>query len=117
MVDDEEAVRNTIIAMLSCMGAQVSSAVDGLDALEHLDTAEQRPDLVLLDLSMPRLDGRATLKEIRQRSSDLPVLIMSGFSDQQATQEMAGQELQSFLQKPFTLDSLTAAIHACREQN
>ena len=117
VVDDEEAVRNTIIAMLSCMGAQVSSAVDGLDALEHLDTAEQRPDLVLLDLSMPRLDGRATLKEIRQRSSDLPVLIMSGFSDQQATQEMAGQELQSFLQKPFTLDSLTAAIHACREQN
>ncbi|MBL8933846.1 MAG: response regulator [Archangium sp.] len=101
VVDDEPLVRSTLRRLLVRDGYSVVEATDGQHALE-LFAELKRPDVVLLDLSMPRLDGAATFRELQKLDATLPVVLMSGYSEQDAVQHFLGEDLAGFVQKPFS---------------
>ena len=70
------------------------------------------PDLVLLDLTMPRMDGEQTFNELRRLRPDVRVVLMSGFNAHEAMLRFKGRGLASFLQKPFTIAALRTNIQA-----
>jgi PAS domain S-box-containing protein len=109
IVDDEVLVRMTLRRVLSREGFIVVEAGDGQEGVECVDR-EARVDVVLLDLLMPRLDGAAACREIRKRHPALPVVLMSGFSKDEAVRQFLGQGLAGFIQKPFTPAALLACI-------
>ncbi len=109
VVDDEEGVRLLISLLLEQAGYSVIPAAGGQEALAQLTQPEQAIRLVLLDLTMPELDGVGTFHAIRQARPDLPVILMSGFCEQEATVRF-GSGLAGFLQKPFQGPVLLAKV-------
>jgi two-component system response regulator MtrA len=109
VVDDDEAIREIIGIVLRDEGLEVSFARDGVEALE-IAAEQPHPALVLLDLMMPRLNGRAFVQELRSRQGlqAIPVIIMSGES--QAEQTAGGLGVAACLTKPVELDDLVAAV-------
>src|SRR5919106_3824439 len=75
VIDDDQSLLRSIRLSLFLEGYLVETAVDGIDGLEQVEASEI--DLVILDLQMPRLDGRSFFREIRSRGYDMPVLILS----------------------------------------
>ena len=70
-----------------------------------------RISLVLLDLTMPGMDGEETFRALRRISPTVPVVMSSGFTEQEITARVAGQGLAGFLQKPYSLATLQEKIH------
>ena len=110
VVDDEETVREVVARILSSLGYGVVLASDGLEAVQLFTREPKRFLLVLLDLTMPRLDGAQAFAEIRNANSTIPVLLMSGFSEQEATAHFSGKGLAGFIQKPFDIATLQRAL-------
>ena len=105
VVDDEQAIREFLDDVLTGEGYQVSTASDGQAALTQLAAAP--PDLVILDIMMPVLDGREVLKRMRADPalSHVAVLVMSAAADPGPL-----MSVDRFLAKPFDLDLLLSAI-------
>ncbi len=110
IVDDEEAVRATAAQMIAFYGFTVKQADSGQQAIDSLRQRGSRFDLVLLDLTMPGMDGYATFTALRQLQPDQRIVVFSGYTAQDAKQRFAGQNLNGFLQKPFSTDSLREAL-------
>ena len=110
VVDDDPALRKVCRRMLEQAGFEVVEAADGPAALEALQKAAAPFEVVLLDYTMPRMHGFDVLKAIRQTHPALPVILCSGYSQQQATQRFAEAGLSGFLQKPYGLQELLDAI-------
>ena len=109
LVDDEETVRTVGAELLEEMGFQVLTAEDGGQALE---VYRQHPDirLVLLDLTMPRMDGEQAFRELRQMDPQVQVILASGFSEYEVNQKFTGKGLVAFVQKPYRLAGLREAL-------
>jgi len=112
VVDDEDAVRRTVGRVLQVLGCKVLNAEDGTVAVEVVRTFENPIDLVLLDLTMPILDGVQTLRELRRIRPELPVILMSGFAEAHALAKFGEHRLSGFLQKPFTIDEVQRRVMA-----
>jgi CheY-like chemotaxis protein len=112
VVDDEPALRSTTRAGLESIGFDVVVAQDGEDALRRFDEHAEEVVLVLLDLTMPKLSGVEALRRLRERSSDLPVLCVSGYSPELVASEIYADPAARFLAKPYAFAELTAAIDA-----
>jgi CheY-like chemotaxis protein len=112
VVDDEETIRNTVTRMLRSLGLEPVLASDGREAVEIFRADPGRFTLVLLDLTMPHMDGEQTFAELRRLRADVRVVLMSGFNQQEALVRFTGKGLASFLQKPFTIDMLRATLQA-----
>ena len=110
VVDDEDSVRFVAAHMLKELGFESAPAVDGREAIETIRLAPDTFDVLLLDLTMPNLDGEQTLREVRRLRPDLPVVLMSGYSEQEATTRFGSAGPAGFLQKPFTHDELRAQL-------
>ncbi len=110
VVDDDPAVRDIARKTLTRLGYTVLCAQDGLEGLEVFDASDQPVAGVLLDLTMPRLDGARTLHELRKRAPLLPVLLTSGFSEQDAARNLGADCVAGFLPKPWGPRELAAAI-------
>jgi CheY-like chemotaxis protein len=110
VVDDEDAVRRTVSRVLKVLGCEVLLAEDGTVAVECLRDFRRPIDLVLLDLTMPILDGVQTLRELRRMRPELPVILMSGFAEAHALAKFGEHRLSGFLQKPFTIDELQRRV-------
>jgi CheY-like chemotaxis protein len=110
VVDDEPSVRNTVSQMLAAMGLKTVCAGDGREGVDVFRADPARFALVLLDLTMPRMDGAEAFAELRKLREDTPVVLMSGFNEQEALVRFAGKGIASFIQKPFTVDSLRAVL-------
>ena len=95
MVDDDPAIRHLLGSVLSSEGFLVRSANDGVQALVAIEEAE--PDLVILDLQMPVLDGRAVLAELRRQERPLAVLIVTALEARAVGREFGIPALE----KPF----------------
>lgn len=106
VVDDEERVRTFLSRALSGEGHEVAEAASGDDAIRQL--AETRPDLVLLDLVMPGMDGLAVLESINQDSSPPAVIVLSGIADVGARVAALERGAADFVAKPFHLSELLA---------
>lgn len=113
VVDDEERILNFLRVKLKALGYDVVTACDGLEALEQ--TQAQDPDLIVLDLIMPRMDGLEALKEIRS-FSPVPVIILSAKAADVDKIKGLGLGADDYLQKPFNPDELVARIEAVRRR-
>ncbi|TDU80848.1 PAS domain S-box-containing protein [Prosthecobacter fusiformis] len=112
IVDDEATIRMAGQAVLSHLGFQVDTAEDGMRGLEKILRQSFNYKVVLLDLTMPNLDGREVYKIVRERMPHLPIIIMSGYSSHQATDLMNDGGPTSFIQKPFTVDTIKEKLMA-----
>ncbi len=109
LVDDEVDVRDATGRMLEALGHEVALASEGVEALARFDAAQSGFDVVLLDLTMPGMDGIATLEQFRERAPELPVVLMSGYTEEDVRARM-GDERTTFLPKPFHLEWLAEAL-------
>jgi PAS domain S-box-containing protein len=110
VVDDEPIVRKTAMKMLESMGFRAIAAKDGQEAIELYGGQAEKIRAVLLDLTMPRMDGERTLRELRLLRPNVPVLLMSGFNEHETTRQFVGKGLAGFLQKPFKFENLRARM-------
>ena len=111
VVDDEDHVRHTAARLIAHFGFQVREADSGAAALAYFH-AGGAADLVLLDHSMPGMDGLATITELHKLMPALRVILFSGYSEDTARQRFRGQGITRFLQKPFSLDMLRDTLRA-----
>ncbi len=109
LVDDEETVRGIGTEMLEKLGFTVITAEDGWDALEKFKICANIA-FVILDLTMPRMDGEQCLRELRKLKPSLKIIVSSGFSDYEIAQKFAGERLAGFIQKPYKLSTLRAVV-------
>ena len=109
-VDDEESLRTTVGLALAREGFRVETFADGMEALGKFERA--LPDLAILDILMPRLDGLELCRRLRARSEHLPILILS--SKDEELDRVLGLELgaDDYLCKPFALRELVARVRA-----
>ena len=110
VVDDEETVRATVRRLLEHEGFRVLTAPDGRAGVEVFKEHASEIALVLLDMTMPHLDGSETYRELRRIRSDVRVILTSGYSEQEAVSKFAGKGLAGFLQKPFRIQELIALV-------
>jgi PAS domain S-box-containing protein len=110
IVDDEALVLSVCTAMVRRLGVQVLTAVDGADAVRVFRREGASISAVLLDMTMPRMDGLATLRELRLIRPDVRVILCSGFSEQEIAERFAGERLAGFLQKPYDLKGLKKVL-------
>lgn len=107
MVDDEEQFRATTRKLLTRKGFDTLLAGSGEEALEQL---EKQPDVVILDIKMPGMDGHETLREIRKRTPDTPVIMLTGHGDLPSAMEARRSGAFDYLSKPCDIDLLAAKI-------
>ncbi len=110
LVDDEEMIRESAATVLESLGLTVILAADGLEAVEAVQRTDLKVDVVLMDLTMPRMDGREAFQAIRRIHPDMPVILSSGYNEQESIQAFMGRGLAAFLQKPYTLRSLERIV-------
>jgi len=110
VVDDEDYVREVTRQMLERCGLSVMEAKDGVEALEVYRENREEISMVLLDMTMPRLNGDETFRELQSLDPDVQVMLASGYNEQDATTRFVGRGLVGFIQKPFTLADFTTKI-------
>ncbi|HJU98604.1 MAG TPA: response regulator transcription factor [Jiangellaceae bacterium] len=110
VVDDDPAVRESLRRSLAFNGYQVELAADGEQALRAV--ADSRPDAVVLDVMMPKLDGLATCRALRAAGDDVPVLMLTARDE--VADRVAGLDAgaDDYLPKPFALEELLARLRA-----
>jgi DNA-binding response OmpR family regulator len=107
MVDDEEKFRLTTKKILNRKGFDTLLAAGGEKAIELL---KEEPEVVVLDIKMPGMDGHDTLQEIKKRRPDLPVIMLTGHGALPSAQEALNQGAYDYLTKPCDIDLLTSKI-------
>jgi PAS domain S-box-containing protein len=112
VVDDEEMVRNMARVMLERAGYQVETAQDGSQGVDRFAARPSHFDAILLDLTMPVMNGQEALERIHAIRPEVPVILSSGFSEDEALRRFQGRGLAGFLQKPYTA---TALAHKLRQ--
>lgn len=110
LVDDERIVREVVGDMLRRFGMRPVMAADGLEGLARFEAEPDRYGALIVDLVMPMLDGRGVLSGVRALRPDVPVLIISGFAEEEIAIGDPSYGPVGFLQKPFTADALGHAL-------
>jgi len=113
LVDDEERILNFLQAKLKASGYEVLTAKNGFEALEQAQGHE--PDMIVLDILMPKMDGFETLKQLRTFSA-VPVIILSARGADADRIRGLGLGADDYLAKPFNPDELVARIEAVRRR-
>ncbi len=110
VVDDDRAVRESLRRSLSFNGYTVDLAEDGVEALDAI--ANERPDAVVLDVMMPRLDGLEVCRQLRSTGDDLPILVLTARDS--VSERVSGLDAgaDDYLPKPFALEELLARLRA-----
>ncbi|QEM70218.1 response regulator [Geobacter sp. FeAm09] len=106
LVDDEETIRALGKDMLQFLGYRVLTAADGRESLEIFRRNRDDIVCVILDLTMPHLDGEQTFRELRRIKPEVRVLMSSGYNEQEVTQKFLGKGLAGFIQKPYKVTEL-----------
>jgi CheY-like chemotaxis protein len=106
IADDEETVCVVGKQMLERMGFSVLTAPDGREALKVFREHTDEIVCVLLDLTMPHMDGEEAFREMRRLHPGVTVILCSGYNEQDATQRFAGKGLAGFIQKPYNMAAL-----------
>ena len=106
LIDDEEQVRTVTRDLFEAMGMSVVTAVDGCEGVRVFREKQDVVDYVLLDLTMPCMDGEECLQELLKIREDARIIISSGFSEQELQERFVGQRVAGFIQKPYGLHEL-----------
>lgn len=115
LIDDEQSVLTITSKMLEMMGFAVLTAGDGREALRVFRERQDDIVCVLLDLTMPSMDGGEVFRELRCILPDVRVIMTSGYVEQDVAQRFVGKGLAGFLQKPFLYDTLLARLREVLE--
>ncbi|GLH73958.1 hypothetical protein GETHLI_24600 [Geothrix limicola] len=110
LVDDEPSIRDSASQALEMLGFEVETAEDGAEAVERFSIRPEAYRAALVDLTMPRMDGRECFQALRRMRPDLPVILCSGFSEQESVKAFLGEGLAGFIQKPYSLSKLRQAF-------
>ena len=110
LVDDESSIRDIGKAMLEKTGYNVITSSDGREALEIFRERHEEIVCVILDLTMPHMDGEETFREMRRVQNDVCVIISSGYNSQDVTRRFIGKGLAGFIQKPYRLSELITKL-------
>jgi two-component system nitrogen regulation response regulator NtrX len=109
IVDDEPSILQTLSGLLSDEGFEVSTAVNGYEALKIIDA--ESPDLVLLDIWMPGIDGIETLKEIKKDNPHIQVIIITGHGTIETAVRATKLGAFDLIEKPLSIDKIILAIN------
>jgi len=115
IVDDEPSIRRYLQTLLEVDGHEVAAVSSGKEALERVGAGE-RPDLIILDLFMPEMDGRETLRQLMQVDRELNVVMLSCSNEVRNVVEAIRLGAQDYLTKPFEKAELDAAMLKCRRK-
>jgi excisionase family DNA binding protein len=107
VVDDESSIRDLLAKTLSLSDYDVDTAPDGRAALERLRLYVY--DLLIVDLKMPGIDGLTVIREAKRLNTDIPVIVITGFSTESAAIEALNLGVTSYLTKPFRVPQVLAA--------
>lgn len=111
LVDDDDTVRPVVQGMLESIGYNVILAEDGYQAIEILADQSEKVHCIILDLTMPKMDGRETLVEIKKINPNLPIILSSGYNESDVKYRFTQEEkFSAFLQKPYRLSDLIEKI-------
>ncbi len=115
LVDDEEMVRNLGGEMLEYFGFKTLRAADGQEAISIFKQSLNSPEkdrirCVILDLTMPKMDGEETFSVLRRIKKDTPVIISSGFNEKEVSERFLGKGVADFIQKPYQMETLLQKI-------
>jgi CheY-like chemotaxis protein len=112
LVDDEDSLRKVLKDLLERDGYEVSEARDGLQALDQVDRVG--PDIIVLDLNLPALDGYGVLSQLRSRpaTAGIPVIVLTAKGDEDNEVRVFELGADDFLQKPFRARALSARLEA-----
>jgi two-component system cell cycle sensor histidine kinase/response regulator CckA len=110
LVEDEEAVRSFAARALASRGYKVYEAASGIEALEVMEEAGGKIDLVVSDVVMPELDGPSLLRELRKTRPELKIIFISGYAEEAFKKNLPEGEAFHFLPKPFSLKQLAIAV-------
>ena len=111
VIDDDETIRFVCTRLLTAMGFTVVGAADGQEAIRLCQAASQHFDCLLLDLTMPRMDGVETFKALKRFYPDLPVILCSGYTAQEVNHRFSEHKPDDFLQKPYRSRELQDTIN------
>jgi signal transduction histidine kinase/CheY-like chemotaxis protein len=110
VIDDEDEVREIVTEALEMKELKVYQAADGLSGLEVYSQHGDEISLVILDLSMPGMGGEETFRCLRNINPNVRIIISSGYSETEVADFFANEKVSGFLQKPFTMETLYAAV-------
>jgi two-component system, cell cycle sensor histidine kinase and response regulator CckA len=111
VVDDESNIQQMIVEMIQELGFEAIAASDGFEAVRSFSENSNKIELVLLDMTMPKMGGEEVFDKIRKIRHDTRVVLMSGYSELEVTELFSGKKITGFIQKPFSFDSLREKIH------
>jgi ligand-binding sensor domain-containing protein/signal transduction histidine kinase len=109
VVDDEEAVRLSVSRMLRKFGYEVVTACDGSEALGVM-CGEEPAELILMDVTMPVMDGSTAARALRERGIPVPIVLMSGYAEEELVNRGVLTHVDGFLKKPFVVIELLGAV-------
>ncbi len=117
VVEDEESVREVAERILQDIGFETIGAEDGRQALDIMEEVGDSVTAVILDLSMPRMGGAETFRRLREMRPELPILMMSGYTEQVVAPQFSDSSpgVTGFLQKPFLAEDLIAVLRRFAE--
>ncbi len=115
VVDDEAEIRAVAVDVLERTGFTVLTAADGLEAVAVFRQHAPTIRAVLLDLTMPQLDGAATARELRRIQPDVRIVLTSGYTAEDATRQFTDRDLLGFLHKPYSIKDLVRTIQTALE--
>jgi len=110
VVDDEVMVRTVAQRMLEKLGCNTILAADGAEALACYRQHSREITMILLDMTMPVMDGKQTLEQLRVLDQSVPVYICSGYSNESLTDEFGAMQPTGYLQKPFSIQALKTLL-------
>jgi two-component system cell cycle sensor histidine kinase/response regulator CckA len=110
IIDDEELPQTVVAEMLQQLGYTVFSASSGNEGIEILKAQGKAISAVLVDMTMPDLDGIQTATSLKQLQPEMPIILMSGYSESEALANIGKDCISAFLPKPFGVNELKETI-------
>ena len=112
VIEDDPALRDLLHTTLTRSGYEVSVADDGLDALVQIDRAQPKPNLLLVDIMLPELDGLTLVRALKTRSEtrSIPVMFITAKTDSKTIAEGISAGARYYVTKPFVLDDLLTKV-------
>ena len=110
VIDDEQPVREAVSDILDLEDIPVLLAASGQEGIDLYRQHMTDIGLILLDISMPGMDGEQTLRYLRQLDDNVPVILSSGYAENAVSQRFMDENVTGFLQKPFDMSGLIATV-------
>ena len=117
LVDDEEGVRRITARALRRLGYKLSLCEDGEEAVEFMKKNHADVDIVVMDLIMPKMDGRTAFREMKKMDPGVRVIVMSGFAAESTAGECLHEGAVDFIAKPFWIGDLSQAVATYMKKN